>query len=602
MDELEIQAIVALARARGYNSKEIKAELAKHGVDWEDTDLKNPANIGRELVSGATFDFADEIIGALPFLGGEEGKKNWRKASQAFRKDHPVASTAANVAGGFVVPGGGAAKFIKGAKTIKGTFGRGAALGATAGAAAGIGAAEGDLGERADEALYPAIAGGILGGAIPGLPGALRAAVDPSKRAAARFQGAINRSGGTAGLQARLKDFVDAGRGAEVTAADLSKPMRQTTDFAANASEEAAEAVENVVLPRQATAPNRLLDDVTSKAGNPHADDIVSDLETGTAAWADGPAGYGGLRAKNPVIVPAMAARFQQLLMSPPVRSAWQQAQEVGLIGPMPQSGSVSFDVMQGTLERLGTAKKSAFNRGANDLGFRLKAAEQAMKDEMEVAVPGFKRIAAEYAERKGLERAVRRGEELYMEDDTRGLAKEIAGMSKDEVMRVRQGMASKMIAGLRKAATNRDEAKRLVNRSAAMEDKIRVIFGDRATFERFIKQAETEAELAKLLSTITGSQTARRTIAQAADPAGIAATAATGHPGEAVTSAIRSQFPKVIASKTGRELAPLLMTQGSPAIEQLLKTWGMRPALMPGWASKMAPVGAGVGAANLFD
>jgi hypothetical protein len=605
MDELEIAEIVAIARKNGKSDAQIRAALAKEGVDWHNTDI-NFKNLGRSAVQGATFDFGDEILGELPewLGGGEKAKAEMRGNDKAFQKKHPFVSAAANAAGGFAVPGLGAAKLIKGAKTIKGAIGIGAGLGAGAGALTDIGAGEGEsLDDRVDSGTaISAGLGGLLGGAFPGVPGAGKAAISPSTRATGRLQGAINRSGGVAGLLEKLKGFKAAGKGADVTLADLSKPLRQSADFAANASEEAAEAIEKVALPRQANMANRMLDDVTSKVGNPDAGKIVSDLEQGTAAWADGPSGFGGMRAKNPAIVPAMANNFGKMLHSPVVKDLWKQAQKVNLIGPIPPANKVSFRVMQNVIDELGTAKEKAFRDGAKELAIRLKALHEGVIGEVENAVPGYKALRGEYHVRKELERAVKRGEELWDLEDTRSLATEIGSLAPENLQKVREGMASKLITKLRAASTNRDEAKRLVDRSAAMDDKLKIIFGDNATFKQFIQQAETEAEMAKLMTTLRGSATARRTIAQSADPAGMAATAVTSGPVAAAGAAVRSTMPRMIATKTAEKMGPQLMTKGSPAIEQLLKTWGMRPGLVPGWASKMAPVGLGTGAQNLFN
>jgi hypothetical protein len=385
-----------------------------------------------------------------------------------------------------------------------------------------------------------------------------------------------------------------------VTLADLTMPLQQAADFAANNSEQAYETIAKIAQPRQAGASNRLLDDVTSQVGNPNGAQIADDLAKNTQQWAQGPSGYGGLRAQNPVVVPAMAQDFNDLLQSPPVRQAWQQAREVGLIGPMPKSGSVSFDVMQGALERLNTAKESAFSRGANDLAFRLKGAQEALEEQMSKAVPGYADVAKEYGVRKSLERAVKRGEEIFDEEDTRGLRNELSQMTTQQVAQLRQGLASKMISRLRNAQTNKNEAQRLLNRSAAMEDKLNLVFGDQKTFDEFIKKAELEAEFARTTKALGGSQTHRRG-ASHFDPAVVAAEAAVSPHGAAFVAA-RNALPPYLRGRTAQQMAPDLMTQGASNIEELLRKWKNRPGLLPGALGGAAPVGLGVGAASLLD
>jgi hypothetical protein len=597
----EFEKSLAYVKSLGYNDAEAVKILEEKGIF--DTRVTGK-NVARSAIQGATFNFGDELAGLLPewiqkeYTGTPE---EIRAKEKAFSGAHPVVSGLANAAGGFVLPGGAAGGALKGAKSIAGTIARGAALGGAAGGLAGVGASEGGLAERAEGAVKPALAGAAIGGVLPGVPGAVRAALSPAKRAAGRLQGAIDRSGGVDALLRRLQDFRGAGRSAEVSLADLSRPLQQAADFSANNSDEAAEAFERVVRPRQENATGRILDDVRAQAGNPQADELVAGLEQSRQSWADGPNGYGGLRQQNPVVVPAMAQEFNDLMQTPAVQQAWQQAREVGLIGPMPKSGSVSFDVMQGTLERLNTAKESAFNRGAHDLAFRLKGAQETLEQQMTKAVPGFDRVHTEYGVRKSLERAVRRGEQILDEEDTRGLANELSTMTTQQVDQLRQGLASKLISRLRSAQTNRNEAQRLLNRSASMEEKLQLVFGGRHGFEEFMQHAELEAEMAKLQKVLGGSQTHRRGAASVSDAAEIAVNAATGHPLQAAVGAVRKAFPKSIAKRTARDMAPDLTTQGSAAIERLLSQWGQRPNLLPFWASKMGPVGAGVGAASLF-
>lgn len=601
----EIEQLIAYARSQKYSEAEIKAKLQEMGIPWPgDTSLAGSAglkNIGRSAIQGATLNFGDEILGMLPewLGGGEQAKEEMRANDKAFSKAHPFVSGAANVAGGFVLPGGAAAKGLKGSLGVTKTILKGAGIGGIAGALSGAGASEGGLGERASAAVVPGALGAGLGAVIPGLPAAVRAGFSPTARARNRVGDAVRRSGGAGALQGRLKEFVDAGRGQDVTMGDLTLPLQQATDFAANASDETAELVSKIAGPRQASAPGRILNDVTRKTKNPVADDIVNELAKDTQTWADGPTGYGGLRSQNPVIVPAMADDFQRLLDSPRVKTAWDQAAEVGLIGPMPKSGSVSFDVMQGAAERLATAKEVAFGRRANDLAFRLKAAHEELIKQMDTAVPGFKPVSQEYAKRKTLERMVRRGEEIFDEEDTRSLAKEISTLTPDQLTKVKEGLASKMITSLRSAQTNQNVARRLIARSASMEDKLRLLFGTSDNFEEFIKRIEVERELSKMMHSLGGSQTARRQMAQAVDPAAIATEAAVS-PSAAAFVAARNVLPKYLSSRTAREMGPTLTTQGSTAIEDLLRKWNVPPSLVPYWAGRMAPAAAGAGVGNV--
>jgi hypothetical protein len=374
-----------------------------------DPNAVSDRDMGRSLVQGASFGFGDEILGMLPewMGGGEKARDEMRANDKAFSAAHPVLSGAANVAGGLAVPGLGAYKAIgAGAKTVGQAAKVGGLLGGATGAATGAGNAEGDLSDRARAAVLPGLLGAGLGAAAPGAIAATKAAFSGASHATARLNKALQRTGGPKAALAKARELAAAGRGQEAILGDLSVPLRQATDMAANTSEEAAEKIGGIVHGRQADASDRILADVRAALGDPQAGAIVDDLAKGTAAWADSPAGFEGLRQANPVIQPKDAQAFTEFLSSPKVAGAWDQAQEVGLIGPRPAPGPISFEVLQGVKERLGSAADAAFRSGRGDLGRRLKEANEVLVGEMETAVPGFREVSAEYAKRRAREAA----------------------------------------------------------------------------------------------------------------------------------------------------------------------------------------------------
>lgn len=114
-------------------------------------------DFGRAAAQGATFGFADELVG---MLGGDTEAS--RQRMEDLRLTEPTATAMGEVAGAapsILIPGGAALR--------AGGVARGAAIsgGASAGAGAlvGLGEAEGSLAERLDEALTGAAIGGVVG-------------------------------------------------------------------------------------------------------------------------------------------------------------------------------------------------------------------------------------------------------------------------------------------------------------------------------------------------------------------------------------------------------------------------------------------------------
>lgn len=168
----------------------------------------------RQAAQGLTFNAADEIEATLPFMreSGEDynaAATRIRRGNERFSQENPVASFAANVAGGTPLlafgPGAAAARWAMAARTLptgarvagplRTQVARSAELGAGVGGAYGLGAGEGNVAERIPGALQGAAFGGALGVAVPpvaqgigaawGRLQSARAGADPHARVAA---------------------------------------------------------------------------------------------------------------------------------------------------------------------------------------------------------------------------------------------------------------------------------------------------------------------------------------------------------------------------------------------------------------------------------
>jgi hypothetical protein len=609
----QVEEMVAYARSKGYNDQEIQARLAGAGIEWSPETPITAGNLARSAVQGASFNLADNALGMLPewLGGGEAAAEDMRAKDAAFRKDHKGVATAAEIAGGLVMPGGLAAKLAgKGVGTARAILGGATAAGAS-GALAGAGAADGGtMGDRAKAAVAPGVISFALGGLIPGGVAGVRA-LRPAARAADRLATATKRAGGVQGLTAKLDEFAAAGRGQDVALADLSPSMRQAADFAANNNEEAFDQIGKVAYGRQTDASERILGDVTGPLGNPQANEIIEELASDTRKWAKSDAGFQGLRDANPVIAPQDAVKFGKLLNSERVNDVWAQAQELQLIGTKPPEGPISFSVLQGTKERLDAAVDAAYGKGIGDLGSRLADARDELVEEMRQSVPGYQKVAAEYAERKGRERMVAAGQEAFNTADSRGLAKQVGGMKPADLQRFREGMVSELITKLRSASTNRDLAKQLVDASPAMQDKLKVAFGSGAAFDDFTQKTGVERELSKLLRVLGGADTHRRGAAAGSggiDGLELVADAASAPlaPWSAmsqVAGQLRRGTLGRVANKTAGHIGPTLATKGEASLRKLLAEWEKHPMrpLVGAAASRGLPVGLGAGIGGLL-
>jgi hypothetical protein len=122
---------------------------------------------------GATFGFADEIVGGLlalhPRIDYGTARDYLRAEVDDAREYFPKTTLAGEIGGSIAVPGKAAASFVNKGKDTVGRMVRGAMAGGTSGALAGFGGGEGGAEERAWNALESGTLGALGGGALVGL-------------------------------------------------------------------------------------------------------------------------------------------------------------------------------------------------------------------------------------------------------------------------------------------------------------------------------------------------------------------------------------------------------------------------------------------------
>lgn len=616
--------------------------------DYQPMVERGPSNYIRSAMNGATMNLADNVIGMFSKKQADES----RVRSEAFKSSHPWDDAAGSI-GGAVATGTGVADVLKALPMLSGVRGlgwlakltpeantigsaalKGAGAGAGYGAVSAAGAADdGTMLDRAKAAGGGAVTGAVAGGLLGGVAGTASSLFSPASRASRRMADAIAKSGGADALRVKAAQLAANGRGDIATLADLSPHLNQAADFAANNSDDALIGIGNVLKGRQVNQAGRLLNDVQETVGgNPDASQRAGLLATERKTWADGPTGYGGLRDANPKFD---VTGLSSALNKPVVQSAWKQArlggdlvenspldkmmQKLALANPgqspselksaaqfftdaaAKDAGSAaegprpaSFDDLQQFLRTLRGKATAAWKNGNGAAGKSFTTIADHVEGALEEGSPGFKAVNTEYAAHKAGEEALAAGEQAWHANDPRGLATQMAKMTPQNLYEFRYGMASKFVAQLRNAATNRDAAKELLDRSAAMNDKLRVVFGSKEAFGKFLSRLNAEGDLSGLKSAVGGSQTARRLQAAGFDPAemGIDAMIHPGAAGAGLLRAAAHTAKGALARGTARQMTGPLLTQGASNIDAFLAQLATPRPLVGAQGTIAAPMG----------
>ena len=619
-DLKQIQANVAAMRAKGAPESDVlaylKAEdqrLATGTVPASAPTVSTGAGVVRSLARGATLGWEPQLAGKIddiaynlggaklnpllqklgisPIVPGDQETARIQAAQQAFHEQSPKTDIAAQLGGAIASPVNKLFPPLSAATTVTGAATRGAVAGGLLGAANGAG--EAPDGSRASGA----VAGGLLGAAggalIPGAEAGVKTLLNPARPALSRVASAID----IPSIQAEAARLASLGKGDVMTLADLSPQARALADQAATASPKAAEQISAVSGGRQAEQAQRVLQNVRDGLGGdePSLAARAEDLAASRRQWAASPSGFQGLRDMNVRFTPEDLAQIDPILKQPVVSAAMKQAMQTGLIGTERPS---TFQALQDIKESLDDAVTKAFRNGDGNLGTRLTQARDQIKGFLTANVPDYATVSAEYGRRLSLETALQDGAEAWGKSDVQGLTRKVASLSPDQLEQFRAGMASKLVDDLSASKTNRDVAAQLANAGRAEQEKLKVVFGDEPTFDKFMEQMKAEKQLAQLRSTTAGSPTAGRLAAasNALKAGGLGYLLAT-HPGAAIPAAgaLAARALAAHANATqATELAPMLMRQGPDAISQLLDQLNAHGAPLVGPIASQAPAVAG--------
>ena len=525
-----------------------------------------------------------------------------------------------------------ASRILPAAHTVAGTAVRGALQGGAIGALDESGAGQG-----VEDRIKRGLAGGAIGATGGGLFGAaagkVLSTIGTKGVAARRIADAIEKSGGVPALKSAAQDMGAANRGDVAMLGDLSPHMQQATDFAANNNPNTYSDLATKLNARQEGMGARLQGDVADLVGAPNATDKLAQLQASNKAWAD--QAYDNLRQLNPEVP---LDHIEPLTQQPKVSGAFGAANETGQIGTSPEQPYVpgkapnematkgigniltggaggeapdpsalmqklqdpimqqqlrafghgdlldaalgtngtspSFRSLLNLRGRLNGLASSAFQRGDGDLGTRLMQVHDALTDHLRAKVPGFADINDEFAARKRLEEALQSGVSAWDKPTTRSMAGDLAKLNPQEQSLYRQGVASQLIDWLRSIPRNQNVAGRIVNTSDAMQDKLKAVFGDEATFDNYMARAKAERTMATTKNAVGGSATHRRDAEAMFDPIESLF-------GGNMLPSTRNLWPTIMRLTTGKlnqnvaaQMGKQLSTTGVDNINNLLDTF----------------------------
>lgn len=418
---------------------------------------------------------------------------------------------------------------------------------------------------------------GAVAGAATGGPKVLRGVARRS--AVGQLRRAITESpGGLDQLLEQVRGFRETGRGDVVTLSDLAPRLSSEVDYAATNSPVTRAALSEMNSDRQRAKPTRLLGDVERIAPNGYADapKVLQDLNAERMAWAAGPEGYGGLREAFPELPRGANRRLSRFLSNPRVMKAWGDAASVGAVGPLPHANAMSFETIQGLKERLDALTEAAFAKSDGDLGRRLAAARDDVRNILLETVPDYRRVDATYRQYRESERAVQQGMDWYRDASLQlpELERQLQSIPEAQRGFVQKGMLGSYLADIENSRKDAGFFETMMTQLPVQQRKLEVMFGGPEAAQRALRTYQQELDMARLGQAVGGSQTAGREAQQlrsAAETAGDVAYMAT-HPTAAVPRIAGRGLGRWMPGAVAEEMRPMVTVRGAGEVESLLR------------------------------
>jgi hypothetical protein len=282
------------------------------------------------------------------------------------------------------------------------------------------------------------------------------------------------------------------------------------------------------------------------------------------------------------------------ILRHPKVDRVFQEARELGYLASEPEIGD-GFATLQRVKIRLGAAGRRATRDEDGELAKRLFDGSDFIRDRLRTIVPGYEAIDAEYARRIGLVEALHMGADTFRKtgaiDDFRNTFSRLSPAQRKEF---RLGYASELKAQLENAQQNAGTARRLMERSPALDAELKTLFNDPADFEKFIDGLDVEVNTLRRAQKASGGapNAYRMLTAEGGDPlelgANVGGSAMFGM-SWAMAGLARlglRAVGKSVSKRQAARLGPIMMTRGVPAIDALLTDIGRKPLVELGSSS----------------
>jgi hypothetical protein len=627
--DLTADEVEQIAKSYGHTGDDVVGYIQKLRGDHGDLVASG--------LKGFTANWGDELVGLLPekLGGGEYGKEEMRLRQELASIDHPVAAPATEIAGGIgsAVLTGGLSPEFQGASRVANAAKTAAVVGGGYGAVAGAGEGE-NLQDRARGAAVGGATGAVLGGALGA--GTARVIEHTSTAAALLRQlDAIEQSGGFQRLQRSLEAFRHAGRGDEVIMADLSHPLQNAADFAANNNPRVYSKAAKILNDRQPDITERLLTDVEDHVGKPLPDAVkrAAQLKDEKYDWAN--SAYSNLRkdiranfshedisgfVDKPTIEHALSQAqladdisqgggMQKLLegLKDRISAGSRDPKDIAMLKQIANTGSLkrplTFTDMQSLKRALDGKVGAAYAKGNVPLADAYKAVRDQVHSAILAKVPEYAAVDAEYAAKSRLQEMLTHGVSTWNKIGVRDLEADLAALPAQEREVFRYGLASKLVDTLRDTNTNRNVAKQIMDKGISMQEKLKVVFGDAKTFDKFMERVHAERTMGETRGVIGGSATHKRDSDAMFNPLPALAGIAYGPHG-----VVSSLLHHIVGSAGKRESAAVaekmganLFTQGADKVDALLAKLASPVNILSHRSATSIGQGSGILTSSLF-
>lgn len=573
----------------------------------------------------------DTTVSHAPSFGERysENLKRENEKSQQFETEHPVASTAAGLAGGvaatlpLAATGAGSTLLGLGGRTLTGQVARGAASGA------GINAADALV--RGNDVGTAALVGGGLGGATPAVARGIGAAVapavstvrgiiNPAGEAAQRVGAALARdqAASVGGRLAPLSDTefqaaraVNAPVNVMDTGGELTRAVARS---AANTSPEGRAILNRAVDDRFEGQSGRLIDWLNSSFNYPSAVDRQAALENVARTVNQSAYGQAMRDGAGGLWSPELERLAGSDAVSGAMRKAASAAKDEGIVsgyGAMnpnitfTQDGRIQFargpsgvptypDLQFWDLTRrqLSDAATQAEMRGQATEARRLGVFAQGLNTELDRLVPSYATARAGAARAFGAQDALQAGQQFVTSKmGNREAQLALMRMNPQERQLFQDGFASRLVEQLREVPNRRNVLNTIAN-SPAAQQRIELALGpQRARELEGMLRVEGVMDLAR--GAIQGNSTTARQLMELGLAGGAGSFLSSGSPFGDPTTAINSALVygalrhgggRLLANvdeRVSRQVAQLLTSNDPNQVRMGMRTLGSNSRLL---------------------